>query len=55
VAINGPNLQPLQREIELDVSDFTQEIDAQLDDFLRRDEPTLSQVDFDELEITLGF
>lgn len=41
-------------ETELGLEDLTQEIDAPLvDRLLDRDEPTLSKVDFDDLEIAL--
>jgi hypothetical protein len=53
VGLKAPSLQPVPRE--LDVSDLTQEIDAPLEDYMRRDEPTLSKLDFDELEIKLEF
>jgi len=39
---------------EFDFSELTQEIDSPLGDFInRRDEPTLSQIDFDEIELAL--
>jgi hypothetical protein len=47
--------QPGPRKPELDVSDLTQEIKAPLEDFMHRDEPTLSKLDFEELEIKLEF
>jgi hypothetical protein len=47
--------QPTPRATDLDVDDLTQEIDAPLEDFLRRDDPTLTKIDFDELEIKLEF
>jgi hypothetical protein len=46
--------KPAQKP-ELDVADVTQEIEAPFADSNRRDEPTLSKVDFDELEIKLDF
>jgi hypothetical protein len=46
---------PSPRKVELDIADLTQEIEAPLNDLSRRDEPTLSKVDFDELEIKLDF
>jgi hypothetical protein len=46
---------PPARNVELDIADLTQEIEAPLTDSRRRDEPTLSKVDFDELEIKLDF
>jgi hypothetical protein len=53
--MKAPGLQPVSRNDDLDVADLTQEIDAPLEDFMRRDEPTLSRLDFDELEIKLEF
>jgi hypothetical protein len=52
--MKAPILQAVPR-YELDVGDLTQEIDAPLEDYLRRDEPTLTKLDFDELEINLEF
>ena len=49
-----PGPQSSLRKTDLDV-DLTQEIDAPLEDFGRPDEPTLSKLDFDELEIKLDF
>jgi hypothetical protein len=54
VAMKAPALQPVQLN-ELDIGDLTQEIDAPLEDIMRRDEPTLSKLDFDELEFKLEF
>jgi hypothetical protein len=51
--MKAPGLQPVPRE--LDIGDLTQEIDAPLEDYMRRDEPTLSKLDFEELEIKLEF
>ena len=45
-----------QSALELDSSELTQEIDSPLDDFtVVRDEPALSEVDFDEIELALDF
>ena len=52
--MKAPALQPVQLN-ELDIGDLTQEIDAPLEDIMRRDEPTLSKLDFDELEFKLEF
>jgi hypothetical protein len=38
---------------ELDVDELIQDIDEPLNDSLGIDEPTLTAVDFDEIEITL--
>jgi hypothetical protein len=43
------------RSTALEVDDLTQEIEAPLEDFMGRDEPTLSKLDFDELDIKLEF
>ncbi|HLF09580.1 MAG TPA: hypothetical protein VJA26_00055 [Gammaproteobacteria bacterium] len=55
--MNGPkhNVQGQPPPVpELDSDEITQEITAPLADLLnRRDEPTLSQVDFDEIELAL--
>jgi hypothetical protein len=53
--MKAPSQTIIPRNIERDVADLTQEIDAPLGDFMRRDEPTLSKLDFDELEIKLEF
>jgi hypothetical protein len=52
--MKAPGMHPVQLN-ELDVGDLTQEIDAPLEVLIRRDEPTLSKLDFDELEIKLEF
>jgi hypothetical protein len=52
--MKAPSRQPVALN-ELDVGDLTQEIDAPLEDYMRRDEPTLSKLDFDELDIKLEF
>jgi hypothetical protein len=51
--MKAPNSQrSFATDLELD--DLTQEIDAPLvEQLLRRDEPTLSKLDFDDLEIAL--
>jgi len=51
--MNPPTPQRSPQRIELDVDDLTQEIDASLEEFTRRDEPTLSKLDFEEIEIAL--
>ena len=53
VVMKAPG-QSSSRKTELDV-DLTQEIDTPLEDFGRPDEPTLSKLDFEELEIKLDF
>jgi hypothetical protein len=53
VVMKAPG-QSSSRKTELDV-DLTQEIDAPLEDFGKPDEPTLSKLDFEELEIKLDF
>ena len=41
---------------DLELDDLTQEIDAPLvDPLLKRDEPTLSKLDFEDLEIAFDF
>jgi hypothetical protein len=46
--------QQPQSTSEPDFSEFTQEIDSPLGDLInRRDEPTLSQIAFDEIELAL--
>jgi hypothetical protein len=41
---------------DLEVEDLTQEIDTPLADYMRgRDEPTLSRIDFEDIEIALDF
>jgi hypothetical protein len=53
--MNAPNLQR-SFEPDLELDDLTQEIDAPLvDQILHRDEPTLSKLDFEELEIAFDF
>lgn len=52
--MKAPGPRSSLRETDLDV-DLTQEIDAPLEDFGRPDEPTLSKLDFEELEIKLDF
>jgi hypothetical protein len=54
VVMKTPGQQSSSRKTELDV-DLTQEIEAPLEDFGRPDEPTLSKLDFEELEIKLDF
>jgi hypothetical protein len=53
--MQAPNSQrSIATDLELD--DLTQEIDAPLvDKLLHRDEPTLSKLDFEDLEIALDF
>jgi hypothetical protein len=53
--MKAPSLTIIPRAVELDVADLTQQIDAPFDDFVGRDEPTLSKLDFDELDIKLEF
>jgi hypothetical protein len=53
--MKAPSQTIIPRGIELDVADFTQQIDAPFDDLRRRDEPTLSKLDFDELDLKLEF
>ncbi len=52
--MKAPGPQSPLRKLEIDM-DLTQEIDAPLEDFGRPDEPTLSKLDFEELEIKLDF
>ena len=41
---------------DLELEDLTQEIDAPLvDQMLQRDEPTLSKLDFEDLEVAFDF
>ena len=54
VVMKAPGQQSSPRKTELDV-DLTQEIDTPLEDFGGPDEPTLSKLDFEELEIKLDF
>jgi hypothetical protein len=50
--MNAPNSQHAPANLDLDVEDLTQEIDAPLDDPTHyRDEPTLSRLDFEDIEI----
>jgi hypothetical protein len=53
--MKAPNSQrSLATDLELE--DLTQEIDAPLvDQFLQPDEPTLSKLDFEDLEIAFDF
>ena len=52
--MNAPNSQRAPANLDLEVEDLTQEIDAPLDDFTRyQDEPTLSRLDFEDIEIAL--
>jgi hypothetical protein len=52
--MTAPNTQrSIATDLELD--DLTQEIDAPLVDKLLRDEPTLTKLDFEDLEIALDF
>lgn len=52
--MNGPNSQSTPANLDLDIEDLAQEIDAPLDDFMHyRDEPTLSRLDFEDIEIEL--
>ena len=48
-----PRSKPQTRSNELEF-DVTQQIDTPLADRLRRDEPTLSSVEYDELDGELG-
>jgi hypothetical protein len=48
----GPSVKPV-RDFDLGLDDLTQEIDAPLEGIPTRDEPTLTKIDFDELEISL--
>jgi hypothetical protein len=50
----NPNSQRVPANPDLDIEDLTQEIDAPLDDLMHyRDEPTLSRLDFEDIEIAL--
>ena len=52
--MNPPDLTRSPRQKELELDDWTQEIDAPLGDYMRgRDEPTLSKIDFEDVEIAL--
>jgi len=52
--MNAPNSQRAPANLDLEIEDLTQEIDAPLDDLTRyQDEPTLSRLDFEDLEIAL--
>jgi len=52
--MNAPNSPRAPANLDLEVEDLTQEIDAPLDDFTRyQDEPTLSRLDFEDIEIAL--
>ena len=52
--MNAPNSQRPTGNLDLEVDDLTQEIDAPLDDLVGyRDEPTLSRLDFEDIEIAL--
>jgi len=46
---------PLPASVELDLDELTQQIDAPLDDSDKRDEPTLTRMDFEEIELALDF
>ena len=48
----SPGVKPV-RDFDLGLDDLTQEIDAPLEGIPTRDEPTLTKIDFDELEISL--
>jgi hypothetical protein len=48
-----PRSKPQPRAQDLDF-DVTQQIDAPLADRLRRDEPTLSSIEYDDLDGELG-
>ena len=52
--MNASNSQGPTTKLDLEIDDLTQEIDAPLDDLVRyRDEPTLSRLDFEDIEIAL--
>ena len=52
--MNAPNSQRAPMNLDLELDDLTQEIDAPLDDVMHyRDEPTLSRLDFEDIEIGL--
>jgi hypothetical protein len=52
--MNAPNSPRAPANLDLEVEDLTQEIDAPLDDLVHyRDEPTLSRLDFEDIEIAL--
>ena len=52
--MNAPNSPRSPATLDLEVEDLTQEIDAPLDDPTRyKDEPTLSRLDFEDVEIAL--
>ena len=46
---------PLPTSVELDLDDLTQQIDAPLGDSGNGDEPTLTQMDFEGIELALDF
>jgi hypothetical protein len=53
--MEAPNSQR-SSATDLELEDFTQEIDAPLvDQLLHRDEPTLSKLDLEDLEIAVDF
>jgi hypothetical protein len=45
----------VEKPFEFDLGDFTQEIASPLDSVGQRDEPTLTKLDFDEIELALDF
>lgn len=45
----------LDTPFDLDLDDFAQEIVSPLDYMTQRDEPTLTKIDFDEIELALDF
>jgi len=55
--MNAPDLHTAPPgEKDLEIEDFTQEIDAPLADYMRgRDDPTLSKLDFEDFELALDF
>ena len=52
--IDAPKFSPRPKQTELERQDLTQEIEAPLDDPGHyRDEPTLSRLDFEDIELGL--
>jgi hypothetical protein len=55
VAMSAPRQRP-DFAADLGVSDFTQEIESPFSESLvGRDEPTLTKIDFDDIELALDF
>ncbi len=52
--MSEPYAKPQAPAKELDVDELTQEIDAPFaDSFVRNEEPTLTRLDFEEIELAL--